>query len=347
MAMTIQGKIKDGSIKWNNAIRQDRYLTLSNWQIISGLYPTKEWKPGSFISVGGIKDGFITLSNGSSSVSIPFKVAGTQYRLGDAASKFAIQKSTGATFKVCKEHALNKNQAVVIGDEPCVSKEEYKSEIAYTPFHFVRPLLEVDDNKIKEAFSESSLTKGIYTGSVTITPMYMFKSPSGSWTYRTSSPIPLNVSINYPGSQILDFEVIGDGIIHPFYNIEPRTISGLTKYQVKFRGVFSEGSKINMKLLKPTSGKFQLLADNESIPEGKDKIPYSIKCKGDSCGDDFFVNFNGNMILDGGLSYLRTPKGGTNEISIDLEVAYKNIPKSSVDTGRYSNSFTIIFENEM
>ncbi len=59
MSVTIQGNIKDGYIKWNNAIRQDGYLTLSNWNIISGLYPTKEWKPGTYLSISGIVDGNI------------------------------------------------------------------------------------------------------------------------------------------------------------------------------------------------------------------------------------------------------------------------------------------------
>ncbi|EPA8652451.1 hypothetical protein ACQ7RL_003924 [Photobacterium damselae] len=345
-AMTIQGTIKDGTIKWHNGIRQNSYLTLSNWQIISGLYPTTEWKPGSYLSISGINEGEITLKNASSSISIPLKVAGTQYGLGEAASKFSIENSPGGVFPECQSSSLNSDLAFVFGDNTCVSKKSYKSNTAYTPFHFVRPLIDIDDNRIIEAFNDPSLTKGNYIGTVMITPMYIFKSPTGSWTYRTSTPIPLNISISYSGSQLIDFEVFGDGIIRPFYNLEPQTITGLTKYQVNFQGVFSEGSKINMKLLEPKSGKFELVADDKSISEDKSKIPYSIKCKGESCRDNMFVDFNGNMLLPGGLSFLQAKKD-TREISFELEIAYKNIPKSSIDTGRYSNAFTIIFENEM
>ncbi|HIF9291722.1 TPA: hypothetical protein ACX6Q0_003776 [Photobacterium damselae] len=350
LSMTIQGRVKDGSIHWNNAIRQEGYLTLSNWQVISGLYPTKEWKPGSFLSIGGIKDGNITLTNGVSEISIPFGVVGTQYGLGDAANKFSIESGEGV-FTECSQSNLSSSMAYVIdakNNTSCVSRNKYKSksENGYTPFQFVRPLLDLNDLKIVDAFNDPTLTKGVYTGTVTITPMYMFKSPTGSWTYRTASPIPLNISINYSGSQIFDFEVIGDGAIRPFYNIKPKTITGLTKYQVKFKGVFSEGSKINMKLLEPASGRFELLAEDKSIPDGKDKIPYSIKCKGESCRDNIFVDFNGRLLLEDGLSYLEA-KTDTRLISFILEIAYKDIPRSSVESGKYSNSFTIIFESEM
>ncbi|HIF9388329.1 TPA: hypothetical protein ACX6R5_000176 [Photobacterium damselae] len=346
MSVTIQGNIKDGYIKWNNAIRQDGYLTLSNWNIISGLYPTKEWKPGTYLSISGIVDGNIILKNNSSFVSIPFDVVGTQFGLGDTASKFSIDSTSGGIFSECARSNLSSNQAYVIGNNTCVSRSSYKSNIAYTPFHFIRPLIDIDDKRIIEAFNDPSLTEGIYTGTVTITPMYMFKSPTGTWTYRTSSPVPLNISIRYSGSQMIDFEVFGDGIIRPFYNIESKTITGLTKYQINFKGVFPKDSKINMRLLEPESGRFELLADDNLIPEGKNRIPYGIKCKGNSCHDNILVDFNGKMSIVGGLSYLQATED-TRQISVSLEVAYKNIAKSSVETGRYSNSFTIIFENEM
>ncbi|HIF9340566.1 TPA: hypothetical protein ACX6RU_000610 [Photobacterium damselae] len=346
-AMTIQGRIEDGTVQWDNAIYQGGYLTLSDWKTVSGLRPTKAWKPGTFMSVNGISDGKITLSNGSSSVSIPFEIAGTQYGLGDAAGKFDIEDGSGM-FTECPQSSLSSNMAYVIGSgAPCSSKDMYKTKEGdgYTPFQFARPLFDIEESKIIEAFNDQTLTKGVYTGTVIITPMYMFTSPTGSWTFRTTT-ISLNIALSYSGSQILDYEVIGDGIITPTYNIGPQTITGATQYQVKFNGVFSEGSKINMKLLEPASGIFELQADDKSTVKDKNRIPYSIKCKGNSCKDDVFVDFSGKLQLSGGLSYLEAVTD-TRQISFILELAYKDIPRTSVETGRYSNSFTIIFESDI
>ncbi|HIF9110960.1 TPA: hypothetical protein ACX6SG_003809 [Photobacterium damselae] len=344
-AISIRGKIVDGSVQWTNAIYQEGYLTLSKWQMLSGLTPTKSWKPGSYLAVSGVDSGNIVLSYSSSSVSIPFRVSGTQYNLGSSANKFKISDS-GGSFIECPESSLSPNMAYATGEGSCVSVNEYDADVAVTPFQFARPLLKFDNTDIIDAFNDPTLPKGRYSGEVTVTPMYMFKTSSGSWTYRTSSPIPLNIVINYQGAQTFDFNVIGDGIITPIYNRESETITGTTHYQVKFKGNFPKGSKIQMTLLKPTSGKFELLADDKSVPEDKNRIPYSIMCRGDACHDSLLVDFSGKSVLDDDSSYLES-FSDSKEMSINLDIGYKHISRSSVATGRYSNSFTIIFENEM
>lgn len=347
-SMALNGQIKDGTIKWDNGVRIDSYLSLSNWQIISGLQPTEEWKPGSIVSVTGIVNEKIKLKNSNGDViKIPFDISGIQYGLGDSGSKFEIISSAGSSFPTCDRSVITPSKAIVIGKK-CAAKESYRTKngFGFTPFHFARPLISMKDSDVIEAFNDPSLTKGIFKGTVNIVPMYFFKSPTGTWTYRTTTPIPLDISIRYNGSQMLGFEVIGNGVITPNYEREKKIVSGMTEFKVKFTGVFSRGTKINMKLLEPGSRLFTLNATDTSIPSGKDKIPYGIYCEGKSCNDNYLVNTNGEMVVPGGNSYLNAFES-SREISFTLGVEYKNIPMNKVATSQYRDSFTIIFENEM
>ncbi|EJN6959332.1 hypothetical protein IHC87_19950 [Photobacterium damselae subsp. damselae] len=347
-AIAINGLIKDGSIRWDNGVRVDGYLSISNWQIISGLQPTEEWKPGGILSVTGINDGKLTLknTNGNKKIIIPFDISGVQYGLGDSGSKFEIVNSGSTSFSSC-DSKLSSSKASVIGKK-CASKESYKGKngLQFTPFHFARPLISLKDSDIIDQFNDPSLTKGIYKGTVNIIPMYLFKSPTGTWTYRTATPISIDIAIKYNGSQMLGIEVIGDGIIPPKYNKEQKTVSGFTDFKVKFNGVFPEGTKINMRFLDPEGGIYNLNATDSSISEDKNKIPYGIYCHGDSCHDKEIVDYHGQMVLDDKRSYLES-MSDSKEISFRLLVGYKDIPMNKVDTGKYQDSFTVMFESEM
>lgn len=347
-AIAINGLIKDGSIRWSNGVRIDGYLSFSNWQIISGLQPTDEWKPGGLLSVTGINDGKLTLKNtvGIEKITIPFDISGVQYGLGDSGSKFAVVSSGSTSFSTC-DSKLSSSKASVIGKK-CASKESYKGKngLSFTPFHFARPLISLKDSDIIDQFNDPSLTKGIYKGTVNIIPMYLFKSPTGTWTYRTATPIAIDISIKYSGSQLLGIEVSGDGIIPPIYNKEQKTVTGSTVFQVKFNGVFPKGTKINMRFLEPEGGIYNLKATDSLISEDKNKIPYGIDCKGQVCHDKKIVDYHGQMILDDKKSYLESIDD-TKEISFRFLVGYKDIPMNKVDTGRYQDSFTVIFESEM
>ncbi|WP_297478257.1 hypothetical protein [uncultured Photobacterium sp.] len=347
-AIAINGLIKDGTIRWSNGVRVDGYLSFSNWQIISGLQPTEEWKPGGLLSITGINDGKLTLKNtsGTEEITIPFDISGVQYGLGDSGSKFEVVSSGGTSFATC-DSKLSSSKASVIGKK-CASKESYKGKngISFTPFHFAKPLISLKDSDIIDQFNDPSLTKGIYKGTVNIIPMYLFKSPTGTWTYRTTTPVAIDIAIKYSGSQLLGIEVIGDGIIPPEYNKEQKTVTGSTDFQVKFTGVFPKGTKINMRFLEPEGGAYNLKATDSSISEDKNKIPYGIYCYGESCHDKGIVDYNGQMILDDKKSYLESIDD-SKEISFRFFVGYKDIPMNKVDTGKYQDSFTVIFESEM
>ncbi|WP_341496444.1 hypothetical protein WAX87_17225 [Photobacterium damselae subsp. damselae] len=346
-SMAINGTIKDGTMRWNNAIRVDGYLSMSNWQIISGLQPTEEWKPGGLMAVTGTKDNHLILSNGSKEISIPFDVSGLQYGLGDSGGKFDIVSSGSASFSACDTRSISSAKVSIIGKK-CASKESYKGKngLQFTPFHFARPLISLKDLDIIEQFNDPSLTKGIYKGTVNLIPMYLFKSPTGTWTYRTTTPIAIDIAIKYSGSQMFNVEVIGDGIIPPKYNKEQKTVSGFTDFKVKFNGVFPEGTRINMRFLEPEAGIYNLKATDSSISEDKNKIPYGIYCHGKSCHDKEIVDYHGQMILDDKKSYLESTDD-SKEISFRFLVDYKDIPMNKVDTGKYQDSFTVMFESEM
>ena len=333
-AATLNGQLIGDQLRWSNGMeRGGDMVVLTNWTPMNGLQPTQEWTPGTFI---GTPPPTLTLSQGADSVDVPIKVAGVEYGLGQASSVFTQTGSPIPGYTTCGESTQTPSVATLIGSN-CVASQSYLSETkTYTPFQFVRPILEVDEAVLIANFRERSLPSGQYTGTVYVRPVYAFRSPTGSWTYRNALSVPITVSIRYEAANLQDIRIIGDGVIDPQYDTTNHQVSGETFFRIIANGFFTEGLKMTIE--PGEDGKYELEHTNASLGR---VIPYSISC--DACEDKNIV-VDGNAQLSDGMTHI---PGEGNNITYSLRVHYDKVTADSIDTGDYNDSFVAYFEENL
>lgn len=326
---TLNGILKGDTLHWLNAVDQGDYIALSNWQPLSGVRATSEWVPGTFMSQ---PPKTITLRSGLESVEIPFEVVGIEYGLGQGADKFTQRGNVPTSMNRCSVSEQNNTFARVIGSR-CVANESYKTEgeLRYTPFQFVRPLLEVDEQALSDTFLESGVGSGQYSGTVMVSPAYGYKSQTGTWTYRQAPAVPMTLRISYEAARLESIQVTGNSEIIPQYNTEMQTVSGSTTFLVTAKGAFPQGINLTFE-----SKAYEMETD------ATDKtLPYSITCL--ACDDQVVVN-SGNLVVSEGET---TVVDDYNLVQFELKVHYDDITADQIETGRYSDEFTVYFEEAL
>ncbi|MCW8335439.1 hypothetical protein [Vibrio paucivorans] len=329
-AATLNGVIEGQSLRWQNAQQQGEWLTLTNWQPISGIEPTSEWIPGTFMTQPGSE---IILSNSNGEqVQIPFTVAGLEYGLGQAADVFSLVPNGYLGGAVCADSELSATSAKVVGAQ-CVANQAYKtasSSLMYTPYQFVRPIYETNSEDIIAAFRDAGVGSGQYVGTTMVSPAYMFKSPTGTWTYRQASSVPMTVSLRYIAANLESVEVQGDGIIEPTYDTVNYTVSGETYFHVTAKGNFVQGVKLSF-----DDVDYSMEAGiDEALP-----LPYSISCI--ECEDTNVVN-EGVLQLHDGETVVG--KEQNESVSFKLRVHYDDVAGDRLETGQYRGEFNVYFE---
>ncbi|WP_235431336.1 hypothetical protein [Vibrio sp. VPAP30] len=334
-ATTISGFVKGGRLTWFNAYNQSGYLTSTNWQPLSGLQPTTEWVPGTFLgqSVSTIK---LRNSETGESVDLDFRVIGIQYNLGKASAHFDGSEPVNGSYKVC-ETAMGEGGVVTLADTGigfCINSNTYKTAAAFTPFQFARPLIKTSD--IAQSLREAGVSSGQYTGSVMVRPAYGFRSPTGSWTYRSTTGVPVTLSIRYEAANLANIEVSGSGVMPAKYDQKKLTASGQTDYLITAHGFFTNGLKLSFPENETDSFNLAYVDEGSAKP-----IPYSIDCN--ACEDTSLVS-NGKLNLNN----RETVVGGEGDtVSMMLNVHYDNIPADDLTTGNYYDQFTVYFEENL
>lgn len=329
-AATLNGVLEGGELRWTNGQLQGDYIALTNWTPMNnGLVPTDEWVPGTFL---GTPASTITFSGPGGDVSVSMTVAGLNYALGQSSQHFTERGDPMPGLSPC---SISKQSATVelIGAN-CVAKDSYKTDSVdkkYTPFQFIRPILEADSDAIVQAFRDAELTSGTYTGMLVVQPVYYFKSPTGSWTYRTAKSVVTTVRIRYEAASLENLIVRGDGVIPPEYDTLNHRVSGKTYFDVLATGYFTEGVVLT---LDDIPYELEYESDNSIT------IPYSITCVGNCEHTD--------LVSSGKLSNESTIiTGGENRVHFRLRVHYDNIEVNQVETGQYNDQFVIYVEEAL
>lgn len=324
-ALTLNARLTGEELVWQNGMRVGGYLTSTNWQILGGLAPTIEWAPGTFMAAPPTD---MKLSNGTDSVTVPVEVSGMQYGLGAAADKFPDQVTTpnGGS---CANFQLQPAIASVIGSG-CAAGNAYKGSTLYTPFQFVRPLVTFDDAALVRAFRAKSLPEGTYSGTIVVSPFYMYRSQGGAWTYRQFGPTPLSVQIRYVPAFLTNVQVLGNGLMTPNYDTVSYSVSGDTAFKIRATGFFTSGIKLTFE-----DRIYELKhSDLES------RIAYNVSCP--ACTDNIIVQ-------DGALqlaSRETTVPGSGSLVAFDLLVHF-DAADSEIDTGHYADSMVVYFEENL
>lgn len=329
-ASTLHGVIEGSQLWWNNGQSIGNYVALSNWKPINGLTPTHEWLPGTFLTS---PNNIINLQGPGGDVNVEIDVAGLEYGLGQASSQFNGRGDPMLGSSPCNVSEQQGSTARLIGGN-CVANESYvtsDSAIQYTPFQFIRPILEVDSNAIVQAFKNSGVVSGVYSGMVTVQPVYYFKSNTGTWTYRYAASVPMVVMIDYTAAGLDSVQVEGTGVMQPTYDTLNHKVSGDTLFNVVAKGSFTGGVQMTL-----DDVPYEMEFESTSAPN----LPYSISCIG-ACSQS-------QLVVDG---IRQQPEalitGSDSEVSFQLKVHYDAVDADKIETGQYRGEFAFYLEEAL
>ncbi|MGI2188234.1 hypothetical protein ACROAG_14700 [Shewanella oncorhynchi] len=323
---TLNGTVANGQLTWDNIVSSQGQNTLSTWSPQSGLTPTTKWRPGFMASPQPLSS--ITLSNGGNTITFPLTITGIEYNAGSNSIADVIDNP--GTQQICDTSIAFSNVVHLAGTGNCTYNKLINNGVSKTPFFFLRPLFYFDEAALLELFYEKP--KGQYSGVIPFTIRYYYYSSSGALTYRDIRQSFAIQIFNNP-SYISTVVINGGGVLVPVYDKIQKTVSATTDFQVNATGNFDKGMK--MILQDRTYHLSSLTLTNT--------IPYSISCVGAACTDIRLVS-GGVLSLPEKSTILNSVAGNKKNIAFVLNVSYENIAAANVESGIYTDSFTILFE---
>lgn len=323
-AFTLNGSVANGRVTWDNLVLSHGQNTLSTWTPLSGLTPTTRWRPGFMASPQPVSS--ITLVNGGNSISLPLLLTGIEYNTGSNSITDVISSPAMTS---CDNNIASGNVIQLVGAWNCSYEKLINNNASKTPFFFLRPLFSIDSNAVLTGFEGKP--EGYYTGTMPMSIRYFYYTTSGALTYRDIRK-SFSVQIRHKPSYISSVTLSGSGVLVPTYNKTAKTVSAMTTFQVNATGHFDKGMKM-------------ILQDRDyrlSSQTLNNTIPYSIKCSGAACADVLLVTAGAlkapSSILNAG--------GDKSRVDFMLDVSYENIAAANIESGRYTDSFTILFETD-
>ncbi|NGZ12981.1 hypothetical protein HGG78_04285 [Vibrio aestuarianus] len=326
-AATLNINIEGQQVRFENAITLGgNQYTLSDWSIANGLTPTSQFLPSAFVT--DKPDTMALTNNAGQSVDIQIALKGLQYNVS---SNFYIVDDSTLAAPTCSSSHLSGNIVTLYDNDTQNCSADFSLEYpqSITPFYFYRPTFDIDTTSLLNALQGQE--KGMYTATIPADIKYYYRSAGGALTYRIL-PDVFTVNIDYTPNSLESIDVTGDGVLNPVYDTTNQTVSAQTTFNITAIGQFSTG--LSMTLL---TNNFELKSAS-----GKTSIPYTIQCNEANCKDTDWVKNGVNQLDNNQTSYeIQSP---SSVINFDLNVSYQNIPSTDVETGAYSGSFTVMFE---
>lgn len=323
-AFTLNGSIANGRVVWDNLVLSHGQHTLSTWTPLTGLTPTTRWRPGFMASPQLISS--ITLVNGGNSISLPLLLTGIEYNTG---SNSIADVTSSPPMTLCDNNIASGNVIQLVGAWNCSYDKLISNSISKTPFFFLRPLFSIDSNAVLTGFEGKP--EGNYTGVMPISIRYFYYTASGALTYRDIRQ-SFSVQIRHKPSYISSVTLSGSGLLVPTYNKSAKTVSAMTTFQVNAAGHFDKGMKMMLQ-----DRNYHLNSQNLN-----NVIPYSIKCSGAACSN-FLLVTAGSLKVP---SLILNAVGDKSRVDFILDISYENIAATNIESGRYTDSFTILFETD-
>ncbi|MGR5369131.1 hypothetical protein [Photobacterium damselae] len=325
-AYTLDGSITGKSIKYRNLTDSISGKVVISWQPATKLLPAKKWSPGFKFLPATLK---LSGPGGIVDVQDAIKVIGIEYKTSGSLERDDSQLISVATCEVSGD--VGDVVYVTSTTSICQSSYSYDSS-SQMPFYFTRPVIDIDESRIIEAFdSLDNKVEGYYNTTVPINFMYSFELDNGVKTWRNLTE-QLVISFYYRPDNITDIQLEKPGV-HQM-DIIPSgdtNIKGNTQFNVIATGYFNDG--IRLELAK--SNDYTLSSGSSSY-----KIPYSIYCS--RCEKKLLVD-NGE-IIGNGVSNILVSKSKSIRFPIDVTF---DIRKDSVPVGNYVGQFSIIFSSDI
>lgn len=322
-AFTLNGSISNGRVSWDNIIFSHGQQTLSTWSTVSGLAPTTKWRPGFMASPQVMQA--VVLSSGAHKVSLPLVFTGMEYNTGSNSIADVISNPTSRS---CDTSIATGNVIHLVGEWDCSYENLVKNGSLNIPFFFLRPLINIDNNAVLHSFEGKP--EGRYVGGIPITIRYFYYTTSGALTYRDIKKT-FSVQIGYKPSYVSSLTITGSGVIEPIYDKAAKSVSGTTSIDINATGYFDKGLKIMLQ-----TRDYKL-----STPSSSSTISYDIDCRGFACSS--------NLVKNGSISVsdlVLKSDSNNSSINFTLDISYKDISAVNIDSGRYTDSFNVVFETD-
>ncbi|MGR5357998.1 hypothetical protein [Vibrio chagasii] len=318
-AFEVRAEVKAGGVRWDNVTRYKDKMLPSTWETPPMLQASTAWAAGTF-SAAPPNQMTLIGGSGSTSLPIPITISGVQYN--SSGIEFTQSENTGASVCQLDEVSL---PIVTVEGLSCVSSVRLINKQKSSPFIFLRPIFDINENEIVTALS--GLPEGLYSASVPLNIRYYYEN-DGIMTYRNINEVML-FSFDYQPVQLDSIIVSGDGIMTPTYDTVGKTITSTTSFDIDVNGYFNDGIVLTM-----PQQSYELVNSNSSSVV----IPYSIYC----------AQCNATNLVDEGQLMNKTTTiskglGVQTSINFTLVFDYK-ISGSSAVSGDYSNQVRIMLE---
>ncbi|MGI2799782.1 hypothetical protein ACRTC3_14450 [Photobacterium damselae] len=324
----IEGSLKGSKLEFRNLTKSfSGYDTVASWMPTKNLLPATKWSPG--FQYKDIKV-ILVSPNGKTKVDISdaISVVGMEYKT----SKDLKTSSRFLSGNICNRGSSvgNTTNAIDGKGTPCHG-ETYESN-GKMPFYFMRPLLNIDFTKIKDAFSlipDAQKQEGIYSFSTSLVTPYFFEIQNNveTWQNITSN---LNISINYQPGVITNIR-LKDSSEHDIKflnNKDGDMIEGTTTFTVIADGTMPQGLILTV----PKTNNFFLTHTDPDVEHPK--MPITVECP--QCSD--------NIIAEKGIAKIEDTivnmSGSHIEFPIMVKVKEK---KNNVSMGDYRGNFVLNF----
>ncbi|WP_297476381.1 hypothetical protein [uncultured Photobacterium sp.] len=328
----LDGELTGNDLKFRNvvsSVSSASYKTLADWEPEHNLLPTTAWSPGfkhdsKNIVLVGPSGAKVDISDAVSIVGLEYKSSNA---LEEVSEKLSVTK--------CDTYGTSGNIAYVVNSSgSTVCSGSVVNGYNAMPYHFIRPILSIDNAKIVEAFNNLPIEEkqeGFYNYSFGFTYPYGFIVPaSGVKTWQNLFK-NFVISIAYKPGYIADVRLENPGVHEfDFSMTKPESpyLEGIAKFNVIATGSFPTGLVLNI----PTGNDFSLKHINGKL--GAADIPIDVICP----------NCEVQELVTDGVEQVSTTKinvSGT-KVKFPIDVKIKK-ERETVALGQYYGNFVFTF----
>ncbi|MGF1748548.1 hypothetical protein [Vibrio cionasavignyae] len=314
MAQTVDIQLEGNTVSYRGLASVEGGNVSSLWYQKPMLTPTNQWAPGGFLTTPATN---VSLVGPSGTVLLPIQFKAIQYFTSNAYSE-----SDNTSGSICASSSKS-SSIITVSGLGCTYKKWLNTTSTLQPFDFVRPVFQLDETSLKNAFK--SVDNGVYVGSVVVNSFYEYYL-YGARTKRNFS-VSMQVKVDVKNPTVTSVSRCDNTEITPIYKPNG-TVSGTLNCKISAEGIFYNGIKLTV--IGQPSDDYSLKGPQNT------SIPYYI----------FWTERAEYFVEDGSLTnqILSVDTGVSEQVEINLRLGYKDRSTENLVTGLYSDSVSLLFE---
>ncbi|WP_129504144.1 hypothetical protein [Aeromonas veronii] len=327
-AMTVEADIKGDTFRWVSAQSSfNGAVTPSVWATPAQLVPASGFVPGATV-LNSLPLSLVGPEGRN--VLLTLTLQGLEYNSPEAVGMSTDNGGGSATVD------LSGTLVQVKGNGLGNKRIALSAEV--TPFTHVRPVFSLGSNQaIIQAFRDANAAEGTYTSQVLLPQVYEYER--NGVRIRHNWTLPLTVTINYQPSLLTSVTLSSAtlGVMSARYYRQGGVsyVAGDAVYTGTASGYFSNGLRLKMK-----SGDIYQMQGADST-----SIPFSVTC--DACTQQQLVDKGKLTFADLANNGTAIKGDRTSQINFSIRLDFTDVEVSTLRTGAYRGSFSILFEPDV